>query len=274
MATIKPTYVIGDVHGHRDALVRLLREDLGLLDGAERWRGADAHLIFVGDYVDRGPDSIGVLDLLMRLEQEASGAGGQIEALLGNHDLALLAAHRFNRSTETFPFLMMWRRMGGNMADLGKLTSAHVCWLATRPTLLRHTGVLLMHADAMFYMQYGEDVAQVNRAVHSIIHGGSAVAWMALIDDFTERFAFSTTSWHGEPQAGGVERARRILAHFGAEHLIHGHTPIFRMTHENPAHTRQPMVYADGLAVNVDAGIYRGSPGCVYTLVPSARQTS
>ena len=40
-----------------------------------------------GDYLDRGTDIRQVLDLLMRLEREAKSAGGQVIALLGNHEL-------------------------------------------------------------------------------------------------------------------------------------------------------------------------------------------
>ena len=40
---MQPLFVVGDVHGHRDVLVRLLR-DAGLVDDAERWSGEDAVL--------------------------------------------------------------------------------------------------------------------------------------------------------------------------------------------------------------------------------------
>jgi len=64
---MQPLFVVGDVHGHRDVLVRLLRE-VGLVDPAERWSGGDALLWLVGDLVDRGPDGIGTIDLVRRLE--------------------------------------------------------------------------------------------------------------------------------------------------------------------------------------------------------------
>ncbi len=60
-----PVFVVGDVHGHRDVLVELLRS-AGLVDGGERWSGADAQFWLVGDLVDRGPDGIGAIDLVRR----------------------------------------------------------------------------------------------------------------------------------------------------------------------------------------------------------------
>ena len=64
---------MGDVHGHRDVLVRLLG-DVGLLDAGEAWTGADARLWLLGDLTDRGPDGIGTIDLVRRLERESGGA--------------------------------------------------------------------------------------------------------------------------------------------------------------------------------------------------------
>jgi hypothetical protein len=75
-----------DVHGAHDELVALLRAQ-GLVDGALRWSGADTHLVSLGDLLDRGPDSRRVLDLLMRLEDEARAAGGGVHVLLGNHEV-------------------------------------------------------------------------------------------------------------------------------------------------------------------------------------------
>ncbi|MBT3238435.1 MAG: serine/threonine protein phosphatase [Rhodospirillaceae bacterium] len=54
-------YAIGDIHGRLDLLIRLL----GLItDDADRRPGPDNVLVFLGDYIDRGPDSRGVLNVL------------------------------------------------------------------------------------------------------------------------------------------------------------------------------------------------------------------
>jgi len=57
---------LGDVHG----CVAQLREALyraGFIDERERWIGGDGRLWFLGDLTDRGPDGVGVLDLVMSL---------------------------------------------------------------------------------------------------------------------------------------------------------------------------------------------------------------
>jgi serine/threonine protein phosphatase 1 len=77
-------YAIGDIHGRLDALDRLL----ALIDeDRHAVRAEDVTLIFLGDYVDRGPDSPGVIDRLL----EISARGVRTRFLLGNHEAALLA---------------------------------------------------------------------------------------------------------------------------------------------------------------------------------------
>ena len=62
----------------------------GILDEQLVWTGGDAHLVIVGDILDRGPNSRAAMDLLMRIEQEAAQAGGRLHVLIGNHESMLL----------------------------------------------------------------------------------------------------------------------------------------------------------------------------------------
>ena len=80
-----PLDVIGDVHGELEALLALLHR-LGV--NVER-RTAARPVVFVGDLVDRGPDSIGVVDVFARLAD-----AGLAYAVAGNHELNLLADDR------------------------------------------------------------------------------------------------------------------------------------------------------------------------------------
>jgi hypothetical protein len=74
-----------DVHGAYDEMVTLLRE-AGVLGAQDRWAGGRAHVVSLGDLLDRGADSRKVMDLLMRLQSEAQSAGGALHVVLGNHE--------------------------------------------------------------------------------------------------------------------------------------------------------------------------------------------
>src|SRR5262245_28403381 len=87
---------IGDIHGYADVLRRLL---------AAVQPAPDDQLITVGDYVDRGPDSRGVIDMLTPLYRS-----GQLVPLRGNHDSMMLSARSdFNAFQE-------WLHCGGREA--------------------------------------------------------------------------------------------------------------------------------------------------------------
>jgi hypothetical protein len=77
---------IADIHGAYEELTGLLR-DIGIVDDSLAWTGGNTHLVSVGDLLDRGPDSRDVMDLLMRLQQEAPASGGEVHVVLGNHEL-------------------------------------------------------------------------------------------------------------------------------------------------------------------------------------------
>jgi len=77
---------VGDVHGAYDRFVEILRA-ASLVDDRLRWIGGRAHLVQLGDIVDRGPDSMKALDLIERLQKDAARAGGAVHALLGNHEV-------------------------------------------------------------------------------------------------------------------------------------------------------------------------------------------
>ncbi len=78
-------YAIGDIHGRLDLLDRLL-ETIGADDAARGHAGTE--LIFLGDLVDRGPDSRGVVDRLLAL----SRASMPVRFLMGNHEEVFLLA--------------------------------------------------------------------------------------------------------------------------------------------------------------------------------------
>jgi hypothetical protein len=77
---------VGDVHGAYDRFIEILR-GAGIVDEHLRWAGGRTHLVQTGDVVDRGPDSRKAVDFLEELAKQARRAGGQVHALLGNHEV-------------------------------------------------------------------------------------------------------------------------------------------------------------------------------------------
>jgi serine/threonine protein phosphatase 1 len=77
-------YAIGDIHGRLDLLDRLL----AMIDADDEARGpARTETIFLGDLLDRGPDSVGVVERLMALREQRP-----VRYLIGNHEEVFLRA--------------------------------------------------------------------------------------------------------------------------------------------------------------------------------------
>ena len=77
---------IGDLHGDLDHARRGLRL-AGVVDDQDRWIGGSAVLVQTGDEIDRGDDDRAILDRIEDLKAQAALAGGEVIALLGNHEI-------------------------------------------------------------------------------------------------------------------------------------------------------------------------------------------
>ena len=77
-----PVAVIGDVHGQAEQLRSIIRKLERTPDIHHRW------IVFIGDLVDRGPDSRGVIDLYCDLASQHD----KVTWICGNHELAMAAA--------------------------------------------------------------------------------------------------------------------------------------------------------------------------------------
>jgi bis(5'-nucleosyl)-tetraphosphatase (symmetrical) len=122
------TYVIGDLQGcaHEAGL---------LLDRIHADAGGDARILFVGDLINRGPESLAAL---RRMKDLSESSGGRVDALLGNHDLHLLAVaagvQKAGRSDTLDEILAAPDR------------AALIEWLRRRPLAMFVDAHLLVHA--------------------------------------------------------------------------------------------------------------------------------
>lgn len=257
-------WVVGDIHGACDKLRSLLLQ-AGLIDEDDSWQGADARLVFLGDYLDRGPQGLDVIRLIRRLEPQARAAGGQITALLGNHEVMFLAALHFRASDpgDTLGFRDYWLSNGGQETDAAQVQVSDLAWLRERPALAHAGSWLLTHADSLFYLRLGRSVAAVNRQVGALLGSSDAKVWSSFMNVFADRFAFTFPN--------GQSAAAEILGALGGARLVHGHTPVYVLLEElmldHDTDPTLPITYADGLCVAMDSGMaYREEAGFIARL--------
>ncbi len=257
-----PLYVVGDVHGYLDELVTELRAQ-GLIDSEGRWSAGNARLWFLGDFTDRGPDGIGVIDLVMRLSAEAAAAGGYCKALMGNHELLLIGAKRFGDTpvvsgAGTATFQAAWLLNGGQRTDMERLQDVHLQWMSRLDAAVLEEGHLLLHSDTTAYLDYGDSIEDVNDTIHELLNRGDVDITWDLFRKFTKRFAF-------RDEETGPQAVRELLDTYGGSRVVHGHSPIPYLLGEvgtedgddsrGPEAVDGPHVYADGLAIAMDGGV-------------------
>ncbi|HET7303350.1 MAG TPA: metallophosphoesterase [Segeticoccus sp.] len=256
-----PLYAVSDLHGHHTR-VRAALTEAGLTDGDGRWTGGEAVLWVLGDLMDRGPDGVGVLDLVRALERQAADHGGAVHALLGNHDVLALAVHRFgpapvaSAAGRPNSFTLAWLVNGGHAEDQARLTVEHVDWLSGLPVLGRERGWLLAHSDTTSYLDYGRTVEEVNDAVAEVVAGDDLEQWWELFRRLTSR--------HDYLGPDGPRAAAHLLGTLGAERLVHGHSILATLTGTPSEEVTGPLRYADGLVLAIDGGMYDGGP-CLLT---------
>ena len=139
--------LIGDIHGHCATLQKLLTQ-LGYRDHNGIWQHHTRKIIFVGDYIDRGPQVRETLQLVKGM----SDAGHAI-ALMGNHEYNAVAyatpngkgdylrshsaMHTKQHSATLQQFVnyphewqayLQWFRTLPLFLDLGDIRAVHACW--------------------------------------------------------------------------------------------------------------------------------------------------
>lgn len=254
--------MIGDVHGHRAELVAALGA-AGLVDEDASWSGGTARVWFLGDFFDRGPDGVSVVELVMSLAEQAEQAGGQVHALLGNHEILTLGMHKFG-DTEvpsdfgTRSFERSWRLNGGHAADQAALQEQHLAWLTALPVMALVDDHLLMHSDTLEYFGWGDTVDEINANLGAVLAGHDIELWWDCWRRMTTRYAFRGSD--------GAEAAHKMLDALGGTRIVHGHSVIADQLGVPPSMIEGPCLYADGKVLGVDGGVFVGGPCLVVPL--------
>ena len=130
---------IGDIHGRHSRLQKLLE----LICPA-----ADDTLVFLGDYIDRGPDSFKVVEAVIELKKKFPGT----VTLRGNHETFIIATLAGNLSMQG---RNLWcSNIGGDMTlasyrQAGKYMSAHSDFYTTLPCFWETDEYFFCHAGAI-----------------------------------------------------------------------------------------------------------------------------
>jgi serine/threonine protein phosphatase 1 len=222
-------YAIGDVHGEiekLDQLLHYIREDALMRKVAHR-------IVFLGDLIDRGPDSRRVVERAIRLSETEDAI-----VLKGNHEELMLHAYDNRESVGIY----WWAENGGDETIMSYMTAngvrddwreaidkSHIAWLRKRPVIVRDEarGLVFVHGgiDPRVFPGCTDEVRMWTRS-----------------NNF-----FDTRRWPNRPELDGIC-------------VVHGHTPTSDF--EPFLHERR---------INVDTGACFGGPLTAVALAPNER---
>lgn len=222
----KSMYVVGDVHGEHKKLLNMLTS---IRNHTDRHQDDDPILVFVGDYVDRGPDSKAVLETVYNLTQ-SPGRFRDVVALKGNHEDMMILSEKY------WDQQRIWFANGGiqtvesygvsvnDFSTLDELVGPAVGdWLRKLPTYYVDGSVAVAHAG----------ITHENLTAKE--HTKEELLW---------------------------DRSLRITPHDIYSFTVHGHTPMKRpLVNENVAYIDTGAVFGYKLSALYIPDVYNPAVG-------------
>ena len=210
--------VIGDIHGHAEALRRLLLR-LGYVEGADGFRHPGRTAVFLGDFIDRGPAIRQVLATVRPMV-----ASGAALAVMGNHEFNAISFHTAHptvvpgwlreRSLRHIRQYLETIRQIPTDAEL----EDHIAWFTTLPLRLELDGLRIVHAcwdepafavidaaardtggvNAVFFARATETDDALFDAVESVLKGPEAALPpdTAFLDSDGQRRRHARVRWY------------------------------------------------------------------------------
>ncbi|CDN45019.1 metallophosphoesterase family protein [Paenibacillus sp. P22] len=216
------TIAISDIHGCSRELGKLLQK-VGYRPGEDR-------LILLGDYVDRGPDSCGVINAVLALLREG---GGRATALRGNHDQRFLQCLRHPEPELIDKFL----GQGGHetLRSYARAAGTEYRGAADASGMLRLIRTEFKeHVELLDSLDlHAEDEAFIY--VHAGIDPAAGISWK---DQPRELFMWIREPFHHAPVTAGKT-------------VVFGHTRTIKFQ-------KEPSVWFGGDKIGIDGGCSAG----------------
>lgn len=249
-------YALSDVHGHYDMFVGLLARNR-LVDHVDAnpkkvsWTGGSAILVIAGDMIDKGGDSLRVLDLIRTLEANAPKSGGRVVATMGNHEAEFMLDPENHKAASTGE-----DREGINQELLAASVppkSVAQCtdpqgrgaWIAGLPFGVRVKKWFFSHGGNTGGRSLKDLAAKLQNGLDANGYGDKAITG--------DKSILEAQEWYGDPNANGAGRDEADA--LGVKHIVFGHDPGAFGEHGRMRTSK------NGILVKIDTamGIHRGS---------------
>lgn len=218
--TSEDVYVVGDPHADYGRLTALLQgakiisavpakpEDV-------QWAAGQAVVVFTGDLIDKGTNSLGVIALVRALQNAAQAAGGRVVVLMGNHEAEFLAGPGAKKVAEFAGELNAGPVPAAEVAachgDLGQ-------FLCTLPFAARVNDWFFSHGGN----SAGRSLATLASDLQSGVDQDGFGTQQLVGDDSLLEARLGKTPWFGADAQTTLAADAQAL---GVAHLVQGHQP-------------------------------------------------
>jgi len=220
---------IGDLHGDLDHAKRALRL-AGAIDERDQWVGGRLVVVQTGDEIDRGDDDRAVLDAIEGWKRQAAAAGGELVALLGNHEImnaSLDFRYVSPRGFAAFSSPAAPPAAGAGLPPLawGRAEAfappgpyAHI--EARRPLMVKVGDTLFVHGGILpKHVVYGLD--RMNDELDDWLDGNRRGPPDIVVADDGPVW---TRAYSSEAEAPDCDALAKVLVRLGAKRMVVGHT--------------------------------------------------
>lgn len=219
--------VLSDIEGNFEAF-NLMLHSAGVIDSGFNWTYGAGHVVFLGDFFDRGLYVTEVLWLIYKLEDEAEAAGGQVHFIIGNHEVLNLEGNTYyvrRKYLENAALLGEdYRDWFGRQSELGR-------WLRTKNAVEKIGDYVFCHgglsAEVAAAGMSLEELNALARRYYGVPLSEISDPRARLIFDVEKGvFWFRMAARNRMPEA----ELQQVLAYAGAKRMVVGHTLMPEIT--------------------------------------------
>jgi hypothetical protein len=280
--TEEDIFAVGDVHSDYDRLVRLLIgariiDALPAMPEKAHWAAGKSVVVFTGDIINKGPNVLGVLGIIRRLQDMAARAGGRVVVTMGNHEGEFLSHPEDDKSKD---FTVALKAVGLNGKDVAACQGDLGQFLCSMPFAVRVNDWFFSHAgnsDGRTMKQLMEDLQ------HGVDKDGFNTSQLSnenslILARLGERGP-KGASWFeiDQPKRSAVELLAAYASALGTTHIVEGHHHD-EVNFPDGARRKAGALYQwRGLLFLIDTGMSRGigdSQGAVLHIRTKASQAS
>ena len=223
--TASEVYAISDIHGGYAELGELLTQN-GLISGFNQdpakaasitWTGKTAIFVVAGDLIDKGVESLGVVDLLRALEPQAARAGGRLVVTLGNHEAEFFDNPKNDKATASdadgigITVELKNKGIDPKAFAAGTDPEGRGAWLRSLPMAVRIKKWFFSHGGNTD----GDGIAKLEKRFESALDGKNGFGDKDITGNDS---ILEAQSWWGK-KAGDYASA------LGVKHMVFGHDP-------------------------------------------------